>query len=71
MTSLDRNYQEVTNLSFVLSGLRLNIFKTEKMLPFWDKNRGGVGYAPVQRDFAGRGLCLNLPGKLPPSSSRA
>ena len=34
MMSLDRNYQEIINLSFVSSELRLNIFRTEKMLQF-------------------------------------
>ena len=29
--SLDRNYQEVTNLLFVLPGLYFNILRTEKM----------------------------------------
>ena len=33
--SLDRNYQVVINLSFVLPGLHLNILKTEKMVAIW------------------------------------
>ena len=34
--SLDRNYEEVNSL-FVLSGLRLNILRTEEMLQFGTK----------------------------------
>ena len=34
MISLDENYQEVINLSFVLPVLHLNTLKTEKMLQF-------------------------------------
>ena len=36
-TSLDRNYQEVINLSFVLPRLHLNILKTEEILLLWGK----------------------------------
>ena len=36
--SLDRNYSEVINVSFVLPGLHLNILKTERMLQFGMKN---------------------------------
>ena len=35
--SLDRNYREVINLSFVLPVLCLNILKTEEISQFWDK----------------------------------
>ena len=37
MISLDRNYQGVINLLFVLPGLYLNILKTEKILQLADK----------------------------------
>ena len=37
MISLDRNYEEVLNLLFVLPGLYFNILKTEGILQFWDK----------------------------------
>ena len=37
MTSLDRNYWGVINLLFVLSGLHLNISKTEETLQFSDE----------------------------------
>ena len=35
--SLDRNYREVINLSFVLPGLHLNTLKIEEILQYWDK----------------------------------
>ena len=34
MILLDRNYQQVINLSFISSGLHINILETEKMLQF-------------------------------------
>ena len=34
---LDRNYWKVINLSFVLSGLYLNIYLRRKILQLWDK----------------------------------
>ena len=38
MISLDRNYQGVINLLFVLPRLYLNILKTEKILQLGTKN---------------------------------
>ena len=43
--SLDRNYRDVINLSFVLPGLHLNIVETEKMLQHGIKNsRRGTSF---------------------------
>ena len=34
---LDRNYREVTNVSFVFPELYINMLKTKETLQFWDK----------------------------------
>ena len=47
--SLDRNYREVINLSFVLPVLCLNILKTEEISQFWDKNVLDVRDTSLQR----------------------
>ena len=45
--SLDRNYREVINLSFILPGLYLNVLETEKILQFWNKRR----HSPAQEIY--------------------